>query len=113
MEKVLIVICTTKIESMSLASEVSDFLNSKNFETDFVHFEGFSEDSSFEGYSFVVTLGGDGTVLYAARNCVELNIPVFAVNLGEFGFLANIEVEDWKKELSAFIQTKLQVNIDQ
>lgn len=109
MKKVLIVICITKEESMKLAHEVSDFLNEHGFETDFIHFEGFSQDTSFEAYSFVVTLGGDGTVLYAARNCVEWEIPVFSVNLGEFGFLASVEIENWKQELDLFINNKVSI----
>lgn len=108
-KKVLIVICITKDESIKLAQDVSDFLTDHGFETDFIHFEGFSDDTSFEEYSFVITLGGDGTVLYAARNCVEWDIPVFSVNLGEFGFLASVEIEDWKKELELFIENKLPV----
>lgn len=109
MKKVLIVICITKEESMFLAHEISDFLNAHGYQTDFIHFEGFSQDTSFEEYSFVVTLGGDGTVLYAARNCVEWEIPVFSVNLGEFGFLASVEVENWKEELDLFIKNKVSI----
>lgn len=109
MKKVLIVICITKDESMTLAKEVAGFLDSKNLKYDFINFDGFSDDTSFQEYSFVITLGGDGTVLYAARNCVDLELPVFSINLGEFGFLASVEKEEWKEKLDLFIENKLEI----
>jgi len=38
-----------------------------------------------------VVLGGDGTILTALRHFAGTNIPVFAVNYGEVGFLATID----------------------
>ncbi|WP_320671623.1 NAD(+)/NADH kinase [Patulibacter defluvii] len=38
-----------------------------------------------------VVLGGDGTILKGLRRQVLTEVPVFAVNLGEIGFLATVE----------------------
>ncbi len=40
---------------------------------------------------FVVTVGGDGTILSVAEKLSELNISVIGVNLGRMGFMAEIE----------------------
>ena len=40
-----------------------------------------------------VSLGGDGTFLRMARDMVKINVPVFGVNFGHLGFLAEIEFE--------------------
>lgn len=40
---------------------------------------------------FVISLGGDGTLLEAAREMAEAKIPVLGVNLGRLGFLCEIE----------------------
>ena len=53
-----------------------------------------------------MTLGGDGTVLSACRGCAPLGIPVFPINLGEFGFLAVVSPSSWKKDLLSYIEGK-------
>ncbi len=39
----------------------------------------------------ILVLGGDGTLLQAARDTVQLNIPLLGINLGTLGFLAEVE----------------------
>jgi NAD+ kinase len=38
--------------------------------------------------------GGDGTILGALREYAGTNVPVFAINFGEMGFLATVDRED-------------------
>lgn len=106
MKKCLIVINTHKEESQSLGNEISKYLLEQEVESSIFCFDGFCTDNPFHGYDFVITLGGDGTVLFAARSCVNEEIPVFPVNLGEFGFIASIQKDEWKKELDLFLSGK-------
>lgn len=106
MKKSLIIINTGKEKSKKLADEISDYLNSREISVDFLNFEGFSQNKSFKDYDFVVTLGGDGTVLFAARNCVDYEIPLFPINFGEFGFIASVQPEEWKESIDLFLQDK-------
>jgi NAD+ kinase len=41
-----------------------------------------------------VVLGGDGTILRALQLYARTDVPVFAVNFGEIGFLATVEPQD-------------------
>jgi NAD+ kinase len=41
---------------------------------------------------FVITLGGDGTILRAARMLAKKNIPILGVHMGGVGFLTEIEL---------------------
>ncbi|MCR4735414.1 MAG: NAD(+)/NADH kinase [Treponema sp.] len=106
MKKVLIIININKDLSMSMAKDISIYLKNKNIQTDFLSYDGFCDDFSCSGYDFVITLGGDGTVLFAARNCVDNNIPVFSVNLGQFGFISAVQQNEWRSALDSFLDGK-------
>jgi len=41
-----------------------------------------------------VVLGGDGTILRALQHYIGTDVPVFAINFGEIGFLATVEPQD-------------------
>ena len=104
MKKALLIINVSKDESMTLASEIAAYLKNKGLQTEYFSFDGFVDNTDFKGYDFVISLGGDGTVLYAARNASKYGIPVFPVNLGEFGFIASVQPDEWKKELNTFLE---------
>ncbi len=107
MKKCLIVRNTFKDDSSCLASMIADYLSGYCVETSLFLFSGVSEENPFSGFDFVVTLGGDGTVLFAARGCAPLGIPVFPINLGEFGFIASVQKNEWKEKLDDFLAGKL------
>lgn len=39
----------------------------------------------------ILTVGGDGTVLAASRTAIRLRVPLFGINLGRVGYLAELE----------------------
>jgi NAD+ kinase len=53
-------------------------------------FDGY-EDFKNRSVDFMVTLGGDGTILGAATLVRDSGVPILGINLGRMGFLASIE----------------------
>ena len=111
MKKCLVIVNEFKRNASELVAEICSFLKENSVSSDIYSYDGSSLDSSksapvFKGYDFTVTLGGDGTVLSACRGCAPLGIPVFPINLGEFGFLAVVSPSSWKKDLLSYIEGK-------
>ncbi len=50
-----------------------------------------------------ITLGGDGTILRAARQAWAVQVPVLGVNLGELGFLAELQASEAADKLPGFL----------
>jgi NAD+ kinase len=61
--------------------------------------KGIRREDVPEGCDLVIVLGGDGTLLSAARAIGRREIPLFPVNLGGLGFLTAITVDDVFPEL--------------
>ncbi|HYO81094.1 MAG TPA: NAD(+)/NADH kinase [Bryobacteraceae bacterium] len=61
--------------------------------------EGFERTDTPDDCELVLVLGGDGTLLSAARAVGGRDIPIFAVNLGGLGFLTAITVDELYPEL--------------
>ena len=108
MKKCLIVVNTYKTCSQVYAEAITDFLIARGIQVDTFMFSGASKENPFPNHDFVITLGGDGTVLFAARGCSPLGIPVFPVNLGEFGFIASVQKDEWQQRLEDFLADKIE-----
>ena len=52
----------------------------------------------------IISVGGDGTLLRAARLVAIEDIPIFGVNLGGLGFLTQIGIDDLEKSLEKLYQ---------
>lgn len=42
----------------------------------------------------MIVLGGDGSILKAARQCAESKIPLLGINLGRIGYMAELELDE-------------------
>jgi NAD+ kinase len=55
-------------------------------------------------FDFVITLGGDGTILEAVTLVRDSGVPIFGINLGRLGFLANIDKNDIRISLQQLLK---------
>jgi NAD+ kinase len=56
---------------------------------------------------WVVVLGGDGTLLRAAKDVGPMGFPLLGVNLGHVGFLTEVEVPDLYPSLEAMLDGEM------
>lgn len=60
---------------------------------------------------FAIVLGGDGTLLSAARALAPMKVPILGVNLGSLGFLTEVPLPDLYSALQAVIADKCEVEV--
>ena len=68
--------------------------------------EDYSDDLSDTGADFVIVLGGDGSILRAAKRFGRHQMPVLGVNLGKLGFLADVKPDRLGEALRSIVQNK-------
>jgi len=56
-----------------------------------------------EGTDLVLSVGGDGTILRAARAVAPLSVPIVGVNLGKLGFLTELTADEVRDRLPALL----------
>ncbi|MDE7463552.1 MAG: NAD(+)/NADH kinase [Clostridiales bacterium] len=57
-----------------------------------------------EFFDFIVSIGGDGTILRVAQESAKSGIPILGVNRGTVGFLTEIEPEGLEEAISKLIK---------
>ncbi len=62
-----------------------------------------------EQCDLVIVVGGDGTLLDAARSLAHFGIPLLGVNVGRLGFLVDIYPEDMPAQLDAVFSGQYQI----
>jgi NAD+ kinase len=51
----------------------------------------------------LIALGGDGTMLRAGQLCGPARVPILGINLGSFGFLIEIQKDQWRQSLASLL----------
>jgi NAD+ kinase len=59
---------------------------------------------------YVLVLGGDGTLLSAARVVAKAGVPILGVNLGTLGFLTEVPLSDLYPALEAVHQNQVELD---
>jgi NAD+ kinase len=98
----LIITNLSKERASSLHDQIMIYLVEKGIHVQEHSFDGNPGKFLLEKADLAIVLGGDGTVLYSARLCVGMNMPILAINLGTFGFLAEVNPDEWITAFESF-----------
>ena len=107
-----------KPESISLAQEIGDYLRAAGV-GELWHESAWQEEAvlgHLNSVDLLITLGGDGTLLRAARMGAPYQTPMLGIKMGRLGFLAEIRPEAWMEPLNRalegdyWVEERLMVN---
>jgi NAD+ kinase len=68
---------------------------------------------SFQGCDVVLVLGGDGTIVHAARICSSVGIPIIGIDFGRVGFLTELKPHDVPTLLASYLEGDRSVWVDE
>ena len=112
----MIAICPNPFrdKNCDLSRRVAAMLNEHGFETCYCPIFADKGDASLPAglefralaeiaplCSLIVVIGGDGTILHAARQIHPCSVAMLGINLGTKGFMANLEPEEYEYVLRA------------
>ncbi len=87
--KKLLVVAYDQEKTQSALAHVSQILSENN--VSFVTYTPKTELPSTDGTDLITVIGGDGSMLSAAKDFQHLDVPFVGINLGKVGFMADLD----------------------
>jgi len=104
LKNILIVANWQKDNVKEISNEIISYLKQININTTLFITNSNSSQIDYDGHiDLVISLGGDGTVLYCVRHLQDLGVPILPVNMGTFGYITEVSVNEWKDTLNSYI----------
>ena len=117
MDKFYIITNTAKDKNLEITGEIEAYLKKRGKQCKVQPAERKQEGSFHytdpdmipEGTQCILVLGGDGTLLQAARDVVHREIPMLGMNLGTLGFLAEVDKNSIRSALDQLISDDYEI----
>ena len=87
--KKLLVVAYDQEKTQSALAHVSQILSENN--VSFVTYTPKTDLPSTDGTDLITVIGGDGSMLSAAKDFQHLDVPFVGINLGKVGFMADLD----------------------
>ncbi len=98
--RILVIANRQKADAERFAKDILIRLQEEGRTVTLFAFEGKPEHRPcLDNIDIIITLGGDGTVLYATRLAASTGIPILPINLGTLGFIAWVKSSQWHEYL--------------
>ncbi|MDR1248063.1 MAG: NAD(+)/NADH kinase [Treponema sp.] len=102
--RALLIINLLKEGSRNWGEKIEEELCRRNIKALPFFFDGQGAFEADGEYDCCFCLGGDGTVLYAARTLAPLGVPIIPINLGSLGFIAAVRPNEWTRVLDSWLR---------
>ncbi len=70
---------------------------------------GVEEDEMLDKADLIICLGGDGTFLRVARKVYKKGLPILGINLGNLGFLTEVDKKDISKAVDCILEGRYRI----
>ncbi|MHB1376626.1 MAG: NAD(+)/NADH kinase [Candidatus Humimicrobiaceae bacterium] len=106
------------IKAVNIAKDIYDYLIAKKIKVFLLESDELckkhnlayvNEEDFKKNIEALISIGGDGTFLKAARYAFISNIPIMGVNVGNLGFLAEINISDMYDSLDKIIAGNFEI----
>ena len=89
----------------AICEKIKKIFSSKHFVTFVTEINNPAKD-----VDLAIIVGGDGTILKAARFYAPLEVPIFGINVGRLGFLAQVKVDEIELGLEKLINGEFKID---
>jgi NAD+ kinase len=105
-------------KAINISREIYDYLIKKKIEVNLLLDDAMpvkydlctvSEKDFCEKTDLIISVGGDGTFLRAARYSFYNSIPVMGINVGNLGFLAEVDLKDRFKSIDDVLENSYKI----
>ena len=116
MESFYIIANAGRDTELKVTGKVEDFLRSQGKSvrshcySRYVNGIYTDEDAIPEDTDCVIVIGGDGTLIQAAHDIADRELPLLGINLGKLGFLADVEPDDIEASLTALVEGRFKID---
>ncbi|MBO4375589.1 MAG: NAD(+)/NADH kinase [Lachnospiraceae bacterium] len=115
MKSFYIITNSTRDEDLAFTRQIEEFFRSKGLSF-YTHIADVSTGKNYtdenkipKDTDCVIVLGGDGTMIQAAHDTADLDLPLLGINLGRIGYLADVEKVNINESLTDLIEGRYKI----
>lgn len=108
-ETAAIVIKPGHAEAKATAQELSSWFSARDIKL-VGTFPADHAEADLSGCGLVVVLGGDGTMIAAARMIGEAEVPVLGINYGSLGYLTDFRIEELHTAVESVVSGRFETD---
>lgn len=108
--KKIFIFSKASLDAIEFSENLRDWLEHKKIDSRVIQNLSELEEEDIRNIDMLIVVGGDGSLLIAARRVAKYGIPIIGINLGRLGFLTELNQEDAYSELESILSKPLCVS---